>query len=91
MLEGLLFADAGSSKGRYRKALGFTMIKEDLSLEDKLKLVKDVGFEGIEIPTQLLNKRRSRAVRCYLGAPCSTPETWWFVHGELSKLTGGNS
>jgi L-ribulose-5-phosphate 3-epimerase len=57
MLDALSFADAGPSKGRYRKALGYTMIKEDLSVEDKLKLVKDVGFEGIEIPTQLLNKQ----------------------------------
>jgi hexulose-6-phosphate isomerase len=57
MLDGLSFADAGPSKGRYRKSLGFTMIKEDLSVEDKLKLVKDVGFEGVEIPTQLLNKQ----------------------------------
>jgi len=56
MLDGLSLADAGPSKGRYRKALGFTMIKEDLPVEDKLKLVKDVGFEGVEIPTQLTNK-----------------------------------
>ncbi len=56
MLDRSSFADSESSKGRYRKALGFTMIKEDLSVEDKLKLVKDVGFEGIETPTQLLNK-----------------------------------
>jgi hexulose-6-phosphate isomerase len=33
------------------------MIKEDLSVEDKLKMLKDVGFEGIEIPTQQLNKK----------------------------------
>lgn len=59
MLEGLSFADAEPSKGRYRKALGFTMIKEDLSVEDKLKLVKDVGFEGVEIPTQFTNKEIS--------------------------------
>ena len=56
MLDGLSFADAEPSKGRYKKALGYTMIKEDLSVEDKLKLVKDVGFEGIETPTQLINK-----------------------------------
>jgi hexulose-6-phosphate isomerase len=56
MFDGLLFADAVPYKDRYRKALGFTMIKEDLSVEDKLKLVKDVGFEGIEIPTHFLNK-----------------------------------
>lgn len=32
-----------------RKSLGFGMIGEkDLSLEDKLKLVKDIGFDGVE-------------------------------------------
>ncbi|MCP4607435.1 MAG: sugar phosphate isomerase/epimerase [Planctomycetes bacterium] len=57
MWEGLSLADARNSKGRYKKALGYTMIKEDLSVEDKLKLVKDVGFEGIEVPTKLLKKQ----------------------------------
>jgi len=57
MLDGLSFADAGPSNGRYRKALGYTMIEEDLSAEDKLKLVKDVGFEGVEIPTHFTNKK----------------------------------
>lgn len=31
-----------------KKGLGFAMIKEDLSLLDKLKLVKDLGFDGVE-------------------------------------------
>jgi len=42
---------------RFRKAVGYTMIQEDLSVEDKLKLAKDAGFEGIEIPTQLLKRK----------------------------------
>jgi L-ribulose-5-phosphate 3-epimerase len=50
-------ANAEEFKNRYRKAVGFMMIKEDLSVEDKLRLVKDVGFEGIETPTHLLNKK----------------------------------
>lgn len=37
---------------RFKKALGFGMIQGDLSLEDKLKMAKDAGFEGIETPTQ---------------------------------------
>lgn len=49
-------AKSDNSKARFKKALGLTMIKEDLSLEDKLKLIKDVGFEGIETPTKLLNR-----------------------------------
>ena len=32
-----------------KKCLGFGMIKEDLSLADKFKLVKDLGFNGIEL------------------------------------------
>ena len=44
-------------RDRIRKAVGFMMIKEDLSVEDKLRLVKDVGFEGVETPTHLLNKK----------------------------------
>ena len=50
-------ANAQEFRGRIRKAVGFMMIKEDLSVEDKLRLVKDVGFEGIETPTHLLNKK----------------------------------
>ena len=46
-------ASAAESGKRYRKALGLAMIQEDLSVEDKLKLVKDVGFEGVEASTSL--------------------------------------
>ena len=49
-------AKAGEFTGRIKKALGYTMIREDLSVEDKLRLVKDLGFEGIEAPTQLLKR-----------------------------------
>lgn len=56
LLGRLSFVNAGESGDRIKKAVGFTMIEEDLSVEDKLKLVKDVGFEGVETPTRLLNK-----------------------------------
>ncbi len=32
-----------------KKSLGFGMIKEELSLADKFKLVKDLGFDGVEL------------------------------------------
>ncbi len=32
-----------------KKGLGFGMIREDLSLTDKFKLVKDLGFDGVEL------------------------------------------
>lgn len=34
-----------------KKGLGYDMIKEDLTVLDKFKLVKDLGFDGIEINT----------------------------------------
>jgi len=37
------------AKVMLKKGLGFGMIKEDLSLTDKFKLVKDLGFDGIEL------------------------------------------
>ncbi len=44
------------NKVTLKKSLGFGMIKEDLSLTDKFKLAKDLGFDGIELnsPTDFL-------------------------------------
>ena len=42
-------AAAAEPNDRLRKALGWNMIEEKLSIEDKLRLVKDVGFEGVEV------------------------------------------
>lgn len=43
------------AKVTLKKSLGFGMIKEDLSVADKFKLVKDLGFDGVELnsPTEL--------------------------------------
>lgn len=46
-------ARAAEPGDRIKKAVGWAMIGEDLSAEDKLRLVKDVGFEGVEINTHL--------------------------------------
>jgi len=45
---------AAESGGRIKKAVGWEMIREELSAEDKFRLVKDVGFEGVEINSRLL-------------------------------------
>lgn len=45
---------AADSGGRIKKAVGWEMIREELSAEDKFRLVKDVGFEGVEINSRLL-------------------------------------
>lgn len=36
-------------KTMMKKSLGIDMIKEDLSLTDKFKLIKDLGFHGVEL------------------------------------------
>ncbi len=38
-----------AAKASLKKSLGFGMIQEDLPLLDKFKLVRDLGFDGIEL------------------------------------------
>jgi len=40
---------AAESGDRIKKAVGWSMIQEKLSPEDKFRLVKDAGFEGVEV------------------------------------------
>lgn len=47
-------AEAADSGGRIRKAIGWEMIQEKLPPEDKFRLVKDVGIEGVEVNSRLL-------------------------------------
>lgn len=50
-----LFASDGSKVSppglKLKKSLKFDMVKEDLSILDKFKLLKDVGFDGVELET----------------------------------------
>ena len=49
-----IFREKPVRKVTLKKGLGLGMIKEDLSLADKFKLAKDLGFDGIELnsPTE---------------------------------------
>ena len=44
-----IFQEKPIKKPMIRKSLWYNMIKEDLSLTDKFKLVKDLGFDGVEL------------------------------------------
>lgn len=48
---------------RMKKSLKIGMVKEDLSLMDKFKLLKDIGFDGVELdsPHELENKEVLKA------------------------------
>ena len=48
-----MFKESRQKKTMLKKGLGFGMIKEDLSLTDKFKLVKDLGFDGVELNVPL--------------------------------------
>jgi hexulose-6-phosphate isomerase len=47
-------ARAADSGDRIKKAVGWEMIQGELSAEDKFRLVKDAGFEGVEVNSRLL-------------------------------------
>ncbi|MGQ9648676.1 MAG: sugar phosphate isomerase/epimerase family protein [Phycisphaerae bacterium] len=40
---------AGKPAAKFKKAIGFEMIGENLSVLDKFKLVKELGFDGLEV------------------------------------------
>lgn len=46
-------AVAGEFTGKIRKAVKYHMIQEKLSAEDKLKMLKDLGYDGVEPRTML--------------------------------------
>jgi L-ribulose-5-phosphate 3-epimerase len=46
-------AAAGEFTGKIRKAVKYHMIQEKLSAEDKLKMLKDLGYDGVEPRTML--------------------------------------
>lgn len=48
-----IFKEGSQKKTILKKGLGIGMIKEDLSLTDKFKLIKDLGFDGVELNAPL--------------------------------------
>ena len=48
-----MFQEQTKKKTMMKKSLGIGMIKEELSLTDKFKLAKDLGFDGVEMTTPL--------------------------------------
>lgn len=54
----MLFAESFTDRPLTKKSLKFGMIKEDLSILEKFKLVKELGFDGVEMdsPNELEDK-----------------------------------
>jgi len=49
-------AAAPQPAGRIKKAVGWDMIQEKLSAEDKLRMLKDIGFAGVEVNAASLKR-----------------------------------
>ncbi len=49
---------AGRERPKVKKCLKFGMVREELSILDKFKLLKDIGFDGVEMdsPNELANR-----------------------------------
>jgi hexulose-6-phosphate isomerase len=72
-----LQAQDSPANGRIKKGLKYTMIGEKLSITDKFKLAKDLGFEGLEVRVHSNDDRRE-----YLRARESTGLP---IHGVLNS------
>ncbi len=62
LLHQLQPATAGEFTGKIRKAVKYHMIQEKLSAEDKLKLLKDLGYDGVE-PRAMLRPEQAAEVK----------------------------
>ena len=89
-------AQAGENTGRIKKALKYQMIQSKLSVTDKFKMLKDLGYDGVEIPTKDKTDRKLFAqARDVAGLPIhgvinsSNPDIKSAV--ELSNYFGGSS
>lgn len=62
-INSLSFAGTMAAKPLQMKSLKFDMVKEDLSLVEKFKLLKEIGFDGVEMhsPNDLDNREIVKA------------------------------
>ncbi|MGB0580724.1 MAG: sugar phosphate isomerase/epimerase family protein, partial [Limisphaerales bacterium] len=67
---------AAPAKRRIKIAVKYSMVQEDLSLMDKFKLLRDLGFDGVEVYTRNRNEERA-----YLAA---TEKSGLPIHGVVN-------
>lgn len=88
---------AGTFTGKIKKAVKYHMVTEPLSVMDKLKLLKDVGFEGVEPRTsdalnhrdELLKASEVTGVRIHGIVNSSSPDIKTAV--DVAKHLGATS
>ena len=72
-------ANAGQFTGKIKKAVKYHMVTGDASVEDKFKLVKDLGFDGIKTRAQL-DPAKKELVKAYANA---SEKTGLPIHGVI--------
>ncbi len=87
---------AGANAGKIKKAVKYHMIAEDLTVLDKLKLLKDLGYDGVEVRTKdSIDKKALRLASEKAGLKVhgvinsSNPDIKTAV--DLAKYLGGSS
>ena len=60
-------ASAGQFTGKIKKAVKFHMATGDASVEDKFRMIRDIGFDGVE-PRVRLGKEHEPLIRSYAAA-----------------------
>ena len=74
-------ADAGQFTGKIRKAVKYHMVAGDASVEDKFRLVKDLGFDGLE-PRVAAGSEQEELVRALAAA---SEKTGLPIHGLVNS------
>ena len=72
---------AGEFTGRIKKAVKYHMIREELSAEDKFKLLIDLGYDGVE-PRAMLEKSQADEVKAMTKA---SEKTGLPIHGVVNS------
>lgn len=74
-------AESGVFAGRIRKAVKYHMIQESLSVEDKLKMLSDLGYDGVE-PRAMLKPDQAAEVKALVRA---SEKIGFPVHGVVNS------
>ncbi len=87
---------AGKNTGKFKKAVKYQMIKSKISVLDKFKMLKELGYDGVEIRTvEKIDRYEALRARDATGLPIhgvihsSAPDLEGAV--DLSKFYGGTS
>lgn len=87
---------ADAAKPRYRKAVKYHMIRDDQSVVDRFKMLKDLGFDGVEIhtkekvdPKSFVKARETTGLPIHGVVNSTNPDIARAI--DLSRMYGGNT